>query len=259
MDNNDSTIGVFIDLRKAFDTIDHSLLLTKLNFMGIRGVCYMWIKSYLSKRQQYVLYEACKSDIVDIECGVPQGSVLGTQLFILYINDICYISEILKFILFADDTNIFYKHKDINYLCDCMSKELSKLDEWFKINRLSLNMNKTNYILFSNTRRPKHTNIHVNNHNIVKVESTKFLGVQIDDKLNWKQHITLLNKKLAKASYIIYKSSKKLPKSALLTLYFSLFHPYLTYCVEVWGNCYRTSLQKTFLLQKRVVRSISIM
>ena len=140
-------MGNFIDLKKACDTIDHNILSNNLNHYGIRGISNDWIKSYLENRKQFVQYDAI-SDCKEILCGVPQGSILGPKLFILYINDICKISEIMKFVLFADDTNILCKHENYVSSCELVNIELSKLSEWFSINKLSLNVRKTSYMLF---------------------------------------------------------------------------------------------------------------
>ena len=127
LDDKMSTIGVFIDLRKAFDTIDHHLLLKKLQHYGIRRIVIDWLQSYLYNRKQYVEFDNVYSRLQDVVCGVPQGSILGPKLFILYINDICNVSDILRFVLFADDTNIFCSHNDINTLYRQVNNELSKL------------------------------------------------------------------------------------------------------------------------------------
>ena len=142
--------GVFIDLKKAFDTIDHHLLLRKLEAYGIRGMANEWLKSYLHNRLQYVSVEDNNSDLLNVICGVPQVSILGPKLFILYINDLCNISTVLKFILLADDTNIFCPGKDQTQLSKTINTELRKLHIWFSVNRLSLNIAKTNYMLFGN-------------------------------------------------------------------------------------------------------------
>ena len=129
-----STIGVFIDLKKAFDTIDHTLLLAKLRHYGVRGVANDWLSSYLENRMQYVSFGDTDSILRNVIWGVPQGSILGPKLFILYINDICNVSPVLKFILFADDTNIFCSGNDIVQLSIIVSNELDKLNEWFAVN-----------------------------------------------------------------------------------------------------------------------------
>ena len=139
------TAGVFIDLKKAFDTIDHTILLKKLEHYGIRGVAYNWIESYLNSRKQYVSINDCESDLKSVICGVPQGSILGPKLFILYINDICNVTKLLHFVIFADDTNIFCSDDNIEQLCKRVSNELNKLNIWFAVNKLSLNVSKTNF------------------------------------------------------------------------------------------------------------------
>ena len=131
IDDGKYTIGIFIDIKKAFDTIDHNILLQKLHFLGVRGVANSWLTSYLSKRMQYVEVCDCMSDLLQVKCGVPQGSVLGPLLFILYINDICNISKVFDCILFADDTNLFCSDNDINDLCGIINAELDKLNTWF--------------------------------------------------------------------------------------------------------------------------------
>ena len=138
LDNKKATIGVFIDLKKAFDTIDHTLLIRKLDHYGIHGLSNNWVKSYLEGREQFVQVDEYRSNVSEILCGVPQGSVLGPKLFILYINNICNVSKLLKFILFADDTNILNNGDNLEVLCKEISTELNKLHIWFDVNKLSL-------------------------------------------------------------------------------------------------------------------------
>ena len=145
---------------------------------------------------------------MSVVCGVPQGSILGPKLFIMHINDICNVSNILKFVLFADDTNIFCSGKYINQLSKLLCIELDKLNIWFAVNKLSLNVSKTNFMIFSNYSIRENINIRINNWVIDRVHVTKFLGVLIDGKLNWKKHITLICSKLSKSIGVIHKVSR---------------------------------------------------
>ena len=258
VDKKKCTISVFIDLKKAFDTIDHKLLLTNLEHYGIRGVAYDMIKSYLCERKQYVSVNSCNSEAMNVVCGVPQGSILGHKLFILYVNDICNVSSLLRFVLFADDTNIFLSGDDVKEISKTLSKQLDKLNSWFAVNKLSLNVSKTNYMIFGNKKIDKYMNIcvRINGLSIDRVYNTKFLWVMIDDKLNWKEHITMIQSKISKTTAIIYKASHVLTERALYILYCSLALPYMTYCVEIWGNTYRTNVLPVFLKQKRLLRIV---
>ena len=256
LDDRMHTIGVFIDLKKAFDTIDHKILLNKLYHYGLRGKANDWIKSYLEHRKQYVKIENVESDYMDVVCGVPQGSILGPKLFILYINDMCNVTKYLKFILFADDTNLFCSGHDINKLSEIVSNELYKLKDWFAVNRLSLNINKTNYMIFSNRRYVPDVRIQICNVNITRVNVTKFLGVLINDKLTWKEHIELVKTKVAKGLFLLNRAKHVLKSEALLSLYNSIVLPYMNYCCEIWGSTYKSRLHGIVLLQKRAIRII---
>ena len=228
VDNKKCTIGVFIDLKKAFDTIYHKLLLTKLEHYGIRGVAYDWIKSYLCERKQYVSVNSCNSEAMNVVCGVPQGSILGPKLFILYVNDIANVSSLLRFVLFAHDANIFLSGDDAKEISNTLSTELDKLNSWFAVNKLSLNVSKTNYMIFGNKKIDNDMNIRVgsNGISIDRVYNTTFLGVTIDDKLNWKEHIKMIQSTISKPTAIIYKASHVLTERALYILYCSLALPY---------------------------------
>ena len=256
-DNGLFSIGIFIDLSKAFDTINHTILLAKLSHYGIRGTVHEWFSNYLKDRSQCVEINRVRSSYKCINCGVPQGSILGPLLFIIYINDIINCSALLYFILFADDTNLLYSCNDLNSLQITVNRELSKLSDWFASNRLSLNIKKTNYILFGNKRLPANIDININGITIDRVEHTKFLGVIIDDKLTWTPHINYIASKIAKGIGIINRIKRLVSRHLLLTLYNSLIYPYLLYCNIVWGGAGVTALRKILTLQKRCVRIIT--
>ena len=174
IDNGKYTIGIYIDIKKAFYTVDHNILLQKLHLLGVRGVANSWLTSYLSKRMQYVEVCDCMSDLLQVKCGVPQGSVLGPLLFILYINDICNASRVFDCILFADNINLFCSDNDINYLCGIINVELDKLNTWFSVNKLSLNKNKKHYIVFGNKTIDGKDSVLINNKIIDRAYESKF-------------------------------------------------------------------------------------
>lgn len=153
-------ISVFCDLTKAFDTISHEILLQKLLVYGIRGNAHKWFSSYLSHRKQYTAYNNVTSSFCSIPCGVPQGSILGPLLFLLYINDICNSSNDVKFLLFADDTTIYLQGHDIINLTTTLNKELVKVNNWISSNKLTLNLNKTKYMI-SSPIMTQHINKHI--------------------------------------------------------------------------------------------------
>ena len=246
------SIGVFIDLKKAFDTVDHDVLAKKHYFYGVRGTAHKWIVSYLENRSQFVQYKKCDSEVLKVCCGVPQGFILGPKLFIMFINDIFNASKVFKFILFADDTNMFYCNNDINERIRKKNAELDKPNVWFSVNRLSLNIAKTNYMIFGNRALKTSLSIRINKVTINRVEATNFLCVLIDDKLTWKHHISLLKSKLSKCCAVMYKTSFLIERGGMRILYYSLFSPYIMYCAEIWGNTYAPNLICLVLLQKRL-------
>lgn len=233
-ERHEYTVGIFLDLQKAFDTIDHKILLSKLQKYGIRGLAHEWLTSYLEDRYQFVHINDQNSTLLEITCGVPQGSVLGPLLFILYINDFCLISRSLKCILFADDTTIFCCGRNLKQLLDTVENELQTLKKWFDVNKLSLHLGKTKCMIFRNRVIDYNQNIKINDVEIETVCENKFLGIIIDNKLNWKSHINHVVAKISRSISILHKAQDMLNQKSLYMLYYSLIVPYMTYCVEVW-------------------------
>ena len=261
IDNKCYSIGVFVDLSKAFDTLDHDILLGKLAYYGIRGTALSWFKSYFQNRLQYVAYNGYNSPRSPITCGVPQGSILGPLLFLLYINDIVNVSNVLQLILFADDTNLFAFHKDLNTLVNLVNNELKCLNSWFKVNKLSLNVDKTVFMVFTSARKKYDVNavtskIKFDNKPILQVSTTKFLGVHINEHLSWVNHINQVENKISKTCGILAKLKYYLPQTVLLKIYNALLLPYLQYCAIIWGSSSHNVLNNILIIQKRAVRNI---
>ena len=258
IEKGEVVLGVFLDFSKAFDTVDHKILMEKLKLYGITGVNHDWFSNYLSGRKQYVTYNNHKSATKTITCGVPQGSILGPLLFLLYINDLSSVSDDVFSILFADDSNLFISGKDINVLCDKMNNALKDIQQWLFCNKLSLNVLKTHYMFFTSLKKqvPDQV-IKICNTAIDRVYVTKFLGVHIDSKLTWKEHILHTCKKVSKSIAILAKARKKLPQNCLFKLYYAVTYPYFIYCNHVWGNAFKETLKPLFRLQKRIIRVIT--
>ena len=253
-------VGVFIDFSKAFDTVNHDILLQKLWHYGIRGLAYDWLSSYLNNRFQYVSFDGVESSYCRISCGVPQGSILGPLLFLIYINDMANVSDELFTLLFADDTNTFLTGNDVNQMIKIMNSELQKLVTWMQVNKLSLNVSKTHFIIFrsSKMKNPVFTErLTMNNVDLKQEIKTKFLGVIIDQKLSWGPHIDHIKSKASKGIGIICKTKSLLNVSTLTTLYNSFVYPYLNYATEIWGDTHISYLNILQKLQKKVLRIIT--
>ena len=258
-EDNKLTCGIFLVISKALDTIDHNILLSKLYKYGIRGNTLNLLMNYLSNRYQFVSINNTSSSFLRIECGVPQGSILGPILIILYINDLPRVSTKLKF-LYADDTNIIYENTDANAIIKTINMEMPKIIEWIKSNKLHINVNKTVAMLFHT--KQKRVNIDENSlvidGNIIPFTSnTKFLGINIDNNLTWKAHISHITTIISKGVGVLSRLSKELSYNILILIYNTILIPYLTYCCITWGFTYQTYINKIFTIQKKAIRIIN--
>ena len=257
-ENKEYVVGVFIDLAKAFETVNHSILLGKLRHYGIRGTPLIWFESYLSNRSQFVKYKNSCSSHVNITHSVPQGSLLGPILFNIYINDIIKSFQHLKSILYADDSCLYSSNKNICTLLANINSDLSLIEKWLGANKLTLNINKSHYIIFKNRKTLPNDigQLVIGGQNLERVSDTDFLGVVLQDNLSWKKHIQKVNKKINKYCSIFYLTRKYLTKQTLKTLYFSVVYPSIIYCNIVWGNTNKCNINKLVACQKSLIRII---
>ena len=255
VEKGNTPFTVFLDLSKAFDTLNHKILLHKLEFYGFDQNALRLMRSYLSDRQQYVEFNHCKSETKQINIGVPQGSILGPLLFLIYMNDIFKASSMFNFILYADDSTLqstleafcHHTHLDIN-------TELEKISNWLLANKLSLNVSKSKYMVFATEKKKvKAMHIKINNVELEEVKTFNFLGLTIDSCLTWLPHINQVRSKVGRIIGILNKLKNFFPVNILSTLYSALILPHLNYAVMVWGHKQHRLVKQ----QKKAVRVIS--
>ena len=253
LDEGKFVLGVFLDLKKAFDTIDHKILLSKLEHYGFRGVASNWFCSYLSNRKQFTYVNGCNSHLGTINTGVPQGSVLGPILFTLYVNDMANASQ-LQPRLFADDTNIFASGRDIDALVQDTNIKLQKLHNWFKANRLKLSIKKTSHCIYSPKRNPPPYRVNVKIGEDIKHSSfVKYLGLTIDEKLTWEKHIEELGNKIVRYASIFRKVRHLLPKKCLQSLYNAFIQCKIDYGIKIYGDASKKFMKRMQTHQNRIL------
>ena len=258
------TLGIFIDLTKAFDTCDIDILLKKLDHYGFRGLSNQWFENYLKGRKQFTSIKGVNSSLEDILCGVPQGSILGPILFLILINDLPNASKLFT-ILFADDTTLQYSSENLKSLYDYANSELLKIADWFKANKLTLNASKTKYILFRKKTKVlvcDSLKLFIENKEIDRIgagcknESFKFVGIHLDENLTWNHHLKAVKNKASSAVFALSNIRNLLPSNIKHTIYNSLFRSFVEYGIAAWGRNKSPEMKKISLLQKRAVRII---
>ena len=243
LEKNEYPCTIFLDFAKAFDTVNHKILINKLEYYGIRGKPLEWFKSYLSNRKQ---------------CVSINDSALGPLLFLISINDITSSSNLVDFYLFADDTSLFYSCKTKDSLQNTLNCELEKLLRWLIANKLTLNVDKSNVLLFrpKNASNELNLELEINGEKLIEKHCAKYLGIIIDNKLTFSDHISQLNQKLTKGNCLLAKLRHFVPSKILKNLYYAHIQPFLEYGTLVWSMASETNLKTVSSLQNRSIRII---
>ncbi|CAL4202127.1 unnamed protein product, partial [Meganyctiphanes norvegica] len=230
--------------------MSHSILKTKLEHYGFRGEFLNFLMSFfLENREYFVNVNGMNSSTSTVNIGVPQGSTLGPLLFLLYINDMRHCSTLLKFIQFADDTTILMRYKDFQQLKIALKNETEKVIEWLISNKLIINLSKTHSMLFTLKRGNYSLEVNIGETMLEEKSVTNFLGIVIDNKLNWKAHITHLCNKISKSIAILRFLKSSFPKRILKLIYMSLIHSHINYCNLIWGSAEKGNLKPILILQ----------
>lgn len=257
LDRNKMIASIFIDLKKAFDTVDHAILIEKLSKCGIRNNGLKWFKSYLSNRTQRVRLGNIVSPAQYIQCGVPQGSILGPILFTIYINDIGLLPLKGKIQLFADDAVLIYEGQDELKLKEDMIYDMKLLEVWFTVNKLTLNYKKTNYIIFTKPAAPDiDLRLQIGINIIERVKTAKYLGIYLDEHLNWEMQVKEVLPQLRAANRLMFRIRKDIPPVYLKMLYYAYFHSTMSYMCMTWGLGNQLLVNKIRVLQNSIIKNM---
>ena len=256
LEKGNVAVAIYLDLKKAFDTVDPNILSQKLKLYGIQGTPLKLIQSYLSDRYQCVEYDRIQSNLSKIRVGVPQGSILGPLLFLLYINDLPNVCTSSSCLLYADDTVLIFENSDRGKLQADLDKDLPAICEWLNANKLSLNTKKTVYQLYTYSQTSFELNITLNKEVIETADKVKYLGIVIDPHLKWNFHINHISTIISRNIGFMNRAKFYLNKQSLILLYNALVLPYINYCCIIWGFTFPSYVHKIEILQKKAVRII---
>lgn len=258
LDKGNYVSGLFLDLSKAFDSVDHQILFRKLEVSGVRGVALDLFRDYLRGRGQFVDVGGAHSGARTVGSGVPQGSCLGPLLFLVYVNDLCSVSTNGRTYMFADDTALFYLSQDILVNCSNAEDDLHVVNNYFGSNGLSLSINKTKLMHFCSPGRvvPPVTDVTLNGTPIETVTEFKYLGLILDPCLKWGSHINQLAAKIRRTVGTLYRTRRLLPRNIRLLVYHSMIHSSLTYVIEAWGCATMSRVSSLQKIQNRALRNV---
>lgn len=261
IDKGSFILAVFLDLKRAFETVNRNILLNKLYNYGLRNTVFNWFKSYLSNRSQTVKFKDVTSDSLNVDYGVPQGTVLGPLLFLMYVNDIVNSVKYCQMELFADDTMIYISGTDLKQMEVKLNSDLNTLFIWLCNNNLCINTEKTKYCLFGKKQKlnsvdTRNLNIEINNVKIVHVDQIKYLGVIFDSSLTFQPHAEYIMRKFSKKINFISRAGKNLSVHTKLLLYNSIAAPHLEFCSTILYNLPHFLINKFQIIQNKALRTI---
>ena len=256
------TAGIFLDLSKAFDTLPHTILLKKMSKYGIRGSMNAWFTSYLSARSLRVKCNVASGNATvysvkkELDIGTPIGSCLGALLFLLYNNDLYLHLEHTQVILFADDTTLYMGHRNLNYLRWCLEQDMANISDWFLANKLTLNINKSSCVLFKKNKNKILLSIKINENPLPQRPYVKFLGIWLDENLDWNYHCNVTLNKIKRNTYLLRMGQNCLTDHALKLIFYSHIQSHVQYGLHVWGN--ECSSKSKKLLQSQLNKCITL-